>query len=319
MSLQNQIPSKQLQFNVEFFEENFKVRYVEDINKLSGSRKFRRYFVPSEPVRIIHKEIIEKLKKVLASRMKTSSGSYMDASPFRNLLKHRLIAANRKQFFPRYWYIVDFKDAYESATDVKVMKAFKDYLKDSDLPDRIKNYCFTPEGQLITGANASPIIFYGYCEITIDEPLRELCRDSGMTYSRYFDDLVFSSREPVDKAKKQAILKIIREKGGFEISHKKVRHLDLAKGPIMLNGYSIEHKNGEQRIFLPKKHLVHLKGLLWSALKGNNPPRRSMIVAHMSVFLHLVKERGYGFTVLERQVNDLWNEYRVKGLKAVAY
>ena len=318
MSLKKQIPSStQLQFDVDFFENNFKERHIKDINRLSGSRKFRRYFAPTEHVRKIHKEIIEKLRKVLASRLSTSSGSYFNASPFKNLLGHRFFAGNRKLFFPRYWYTVDFKDAYDSVTDAKLLKAFGADIKDKDLLDKLKTCCFTPAGHLITGANASPLLFYGYCELTIDGPLREFCRDHGLTYKRYFDDLVFSSKKPIERFKKKALLKIIRENGGFEVNHRKIKYLDLAKGPIMFNGYCLEHRKGEQRIFLPKRHLLHLKGLLWSALNGNDPPEPSVIIGHLNVFLHLIKERGCGSNSLETQIYDLWQSYRVKNLKVV--
>ncbi|MHB8651732.1 MAG: reverse transcriptase domain-containing protein [Minisyncoccota bacterium] len=165
-----------------------------------GWAKGRVIFKPRKdgPVRGIHKSFLEQFGKV------TLPGQ---ADCVRPHLRNR--------FFLK----LDLKDAFGSVS------AFgAEVVLDLDFDTNWK-YFFHSNGGLIQGAPASPIIFFLYCRETFEKELEAYCLDADITYTRYVDDLMFSSPERMGYKRRRALRDIIR-KHRFAINEKKAMLVD---------------------------------------------------------------------------------------------
>lgn len=113
----------------------------------------------------------------------------------------------------------------------------------------------TYENKLVQGAVTSPVvsnIVFRQLDIRIDK----YCRKLGIEYSRYVDDLLFSSqsKKVQSKAFLERIQQIVGSKG-FKINHSKTIR---AEGELSLNGYVID-----QSVRLSRKKLENLSRVLF--------------------------------------------------------
>ena len=97
-------------------------------------------------------------------------------------------------------------------------------------------YFFHPEDGLIQGAPSSPLLFQKYCEEMFDEKIEEYCEENNLTYSRYFDDMLFSSKNKwITRKVRKGIYKIIYE-AGFRLRTQKTIVADNKYKPITFLG-----------------------------------------------------------------------------------
>jgi len=272
---------------------------LKDINPLGLTEKTRFIQAPNESMRILHDRLIKYLRK-LKVEFPFATGAGPKDSPVKNVTLHRK---------NRYFYLTDIENAYSSVNGEKLASILCSL--DSRLADQekevlnfLQKYCLTPQGGLITGAPASPDLFNIYTGILLDRLLEGLCRTFSLTYTRYLDDLIFSSAKvSIGKRKRRAIRKLIGV-SGFKVSHRKSRVYDLKKGPITINGVGLELGG---RIFLPRHFLKKIRGLLHRAMaKGDVNP--SVINGMMGVFCDLTDKRNLNRT--EQQILKQYRAYR---------
>lgn len=283
----------------------FRWYWLEDHNPLSGNRKRRRIYNPNQPMRELHGQLIRYLRGLHVDRA-SSTGARPGSSPLRNVLRHK---PRWTSWFPRFFFLIDISGAYANVDGEKLVKIILDH--DQNLAGReldvrafLSQYCMsTEEGGLIVGAPASPDLFNLYCEVLIDGEIRSLCRKYGLTYTRYLDDLTFSSSQRIGKKKRQALCAVI-ERAGFKLNQRKARVLDLAKGPVAINGVGITR---DGRCFLPRQAVRELRGLLHLALSGRLD-RLSTIHGRMGVFKALTNLRFP--TKTERRVLDMYRQLK---------
>ena len=188
------------------------------INHLTPPGFFRRrgpkgriVFEPSEEVSLIHKEFLMGIGKV----------HFPDQCD-----------CVRPHLKNRFFLKIDLRDAYDSvsAFDAEVIL---------DLPfgdDWV--YFFHQNGGLIQGAPASPALFNLYCCETLDRHLEEYSYVNCLTYTRYVDDLFFSSQGRIGKKRRWAIRDAVR-KGGFLVNEKKTMLVDNKHAKITYVGMKI--------------------------------------------------------------------------------
>jgi hypothetical protein len=127
-------------------------------------------------------------------------------------------------------------------------------------------------GGLLVGAPASPDLFNLYADCVLDTRLSSLAQRYGMYYSRYLDDLLFSSEEDnsIGQKKRRAIRAIIAD-AGFAVSDHKSKLWDIRKGPIFVNGVGLDYTG---RFFVPGKFIRRLKGVAFLARRKVIPANR---------------------------------------------
>lgn len=174
-------------------------------------------------------------------------------------------------------------------------------------------YCLAPEGGLIIGAPASPDLFNLYTGTLLDGRLAELARQYGLKYSRFLDDLTFSSPSaPIGKRKRKAIRQAVIE-SRFTLSEKKTRVIDLRKGPVVICGIGLEYGG---RTFVPRHYTNKIRGLIHrAAAKGDVP--LSAVHGRMGVFHEATPRFVLGRTPLtvgpnrtERRIIAAYGELR---------
>lgn len=128
---------------------------------------------------------------------------------------------------------IDLKDFFPTITYTRVVKSLKELGFNDEVSDIIARLCTIPmwdeqiqmlRNSLPQGSPASPLLSNIVCS-TLDKRLTDLARRYGLTYTRYADDMTFSSDHCVyarDGAFLQELDDIVRG-CGFKINEKKTR------------------------------------------------------------------------------------------------
>ena len=164
------------------YRTNPKKRYYSfQINKKNG--KFRNISAPSPFIKILQQKLNQVLKAVYNPKP-SAHGFVINRSIVTNASKH----LSRK-----YVFNIDLKDFFPSINFGRVRGMFM--AKPYNLPEKVSTVlahlcCF--DRQLPQGAPTSPIISNMICG-KLDSQLQQLASKYRCTYSRYADDITFST------------------------------------------------------------------------------------------------------------------------------
>jgi hypothetical protein len=163
----------------------------------------------------------------------------------------------------RFFWKVDLKKAFDHVT-------FKSVASLQDLPSDIRHcpqFFFHTHGGLIQGAPASPKIFQLFCQQRLDPEIKNFCKRNDIVYTRFADDLLFSSRNEIGKSAREKIRVIIRE-AGFHINEKKISLADTHHTTIVYLGMEIfQGKVSPEKEFLEKLSLAP-NGSIKTGMRG---------------------------------------------------
>jgi len=282
-------------------EPGFYVYDLDDINPIGGTSKKRMIEAPNKPMRAIHEEFIRYLRG-LPVNLAYATGGLPGNSPLKNVQRHK---------YSCFFYLVDLKSAYSYVRIELLVEVLlqADHFLDKGQEDKVRqfleNYCMSQFNGLAIGAPASPDLFNLYCHFLIDEPLKhKVVIRNLLTYTRYLDDLTFSSEEnPITRSTRKNIREVIKE-AGFLISHPKSRLCDLKKGPIFINGVGLELGG---RTFVPRSYLRYILGLIHKGNQGYFElwPK---IEGAMGVFWNITDKKGFNQT--EKRVVKEYRKFR---------
>jgi len=276
-----------------------------DKNQLSGIVKKRTIHIPNDTMRKVHKRFLSYLRRY-SPALPYATGARLGMSPIGDIRRH---------YGNRFFYLLDIKNAFSSVDKNKIVEiliAVRTELGNDGgeaLGSFLGSYFFVPSGGLAVGGPASPDLFNIYTGVLIDKEMGALCRELGITYSRYLDDLTFSSKNLIRKDERKKIREIIL-KSDLVINHSKAQVLDLKKGPIRIHGINLYQ---DSSISLPRDFMTSLRGQLFCALKGRdiNPDK---INGMMGVFKSVVKRKYKPETATEKTIMRLYSAYRQRGL-----
>ncbi len=241
--------------------------------------KTRRVSAPNRAMRTIHQRMVDRLWMSKASprmieALKFATGGLPGNNPLGNVLPHR----NAKS---RYFYLLDLRHAYQSVQPDRLAGVLRDLglggvqrnlgtgVDDPlDLWGEAALECYffdQKEGGLWFGGPASPMLFNLYAGWLIDRQVGAFGGD-GWVYTRYFDDLTFSSPRPIMDGLRREIKRVITD-AGFEASHPKSSVIDLQKRPVVVTGVGMRR---DHTLFFPRRNeliaKVHQHGLTGSKL-----------------------------------------------------
>jgi hypothetical protein len=238
----------------------FRRLYVTDRNPLGGTTKLRLVRAPNESMRVVHGRLIRWLRG-LDVDLSHAIGSRPGGSQRKSATLHQ---------HSKHIYIVDIHKAFRNV-DGPILAGILCDLEpklagyEEEVVGFLARYCLAPEGGLLTGLPASPDFFNTYVAVLIDEVLAPLCEAWGVTFSRYLDDLIFSSQEPIGRRKRRVIRDVI-ENAWFWINHEKSGVYDLTKGAVVINGIGIRRdRRGRASLFVPRFFVTSLLGKLHEA------------------------------------------------------
>lgn len=242
----------------------FERRVIPDINPQSGTSKARRpIWSPTDQMRRIHDSFLELLRGIKID-LPNATGAMPGESPLTNLERHRLPDGG----FPQHFFVLDLTAAYRNVNIDTLASIVSDLLiEDYDtVREFLDRCCVSPEGGLYVGSPSSPDLFNLYCEVRLDRQLRALCQRYDVTYSRYLDDLLFSSEERIG-GRKRRVLRREARRADFTLNDIKSRVYDLTKGAVNINGIGITR---EGRMFHPRNETRGLLGLLNRAMTARD-------------------------------------------------
>lgn len=292
----------------------FFVKVIDDYNRLSGVYKKRKTFPQSETMQDLQGYLKTWLRKQKAVQLRSATGAVPGSSPQNNVRRHRRKDKNGNLYFPRYFYLVDLKDAYKNVLLPVLARILTTFEPELDTQQEmmeafLEKYCSCEEGGITVGATASPDLFNIYCAVLLDLKLHQFCEVFDITYTRYLDDLTFSSNKPFGRKKRRYIRRVIQE-ARFPISEHKTHNCDLVKGPIVINGMGIDILGN---IFTPRRFTSELRGLLHLVLTGKDTSiPESFIRGKINVFLQILRAKGRKPNMTELKMYKKCDEYLAK-------
>ncbi len=320
-----------------------------DFHKKVVAGKCRLIGNPNKSMRILHKQFEWHIKNAIRSidqdanygvrRLPSATGCTPLSNPMKNALRHM-----KGKFF----YVTDLKDAYPSvdlerlALLLTFLFHYKEYAIEgevsfkfficSDGHDRIRRDPLY--GQLLTllrchfsglhgkglaiGGPLSPYLMNLYCEVYLDSQLRMWCWKHDITYTRYVDDLVFSSEKVfINEDWRRKIREFIGA-AGFRPNHRKSKVLVLERGAVFITKVGLEFRPERvtARLVFPQRKRRRLRNAIMDYLTWQTdwPEKVSGLVAE---FLYYYKDVGERKTVSDKKTFALcvdfekeWAKYR---------
>lgn len=166
----------------------------------------------------------------------------------------RTILSNAKKHIGKpYLLNIDLKDFFHSITTQLIYEVFSKQFPrfQSDLTDTLINLC-SYHHRLPMGSPTSPVLS-NFASIEMDTLLMQYCNYSGINYTRFADDLTFSSTKPITKIDIEEIRNSIL-KQHFIINENKVKYY-LPTDEKTVTGLIIT----ENEVVLPANYIDKLK------------------------------------------------------------
>ncbi len=277
----------------------FEIFNQRDVNDLSGRAKVRTFHKPNREMARVHNRMIGYLQTL---RVPT----HHSISLRRGQSSFKVIRTHRNN---RFFCLFDIKDAFASV-DVgrltEILTGLDPKLDMQDLTCLLEGLFFSPvTGGLATGAPASNMLFDVYCAHTLDSFCDTLSGLWCASYTRYADDLIFSTKDRVLGKRKRAIVREVLSDAGFEVSHHKSEVLDSAKTPIFINGVGVRWQNGCNQFFVPRHFLRKVYSLIHLAKEGRCDP--AIVHGRMGLYFQISRTR-LDTTSFERKVLSSYRE-----------
>lgn len=162
-----------------------------------------------------------------------------------NILENAKVHTGKK-----YVLNIDLKDFFPSISTMQVKQVFtSSYFGFNEQIATALTLLTTYESKLPIGSPASPVISNFIC-LQLDSDLKKFADTNGLTYTRYADDLTFSSDTKISNDNILDIINLIK-KNNFEINEKKLR-LQTAGQKQTVTGLTVNEKANVDRKLLKK-------------------------------------------------------------------
>jgi len=265
----------------------------------SGTTKKKRIIhEPNDAMREVHRRLQAVIGPVLECLPERSviTGCVPGVSVRDNAATH----AKR-----RFVYTTDLRNAFGNVDHNRLGNILAELVDDKDnrlWPEVeaaafIRRYCADGKRGLVLGGPAVPALFNIYLAKVLDAKLIPYCEAAGITYTRYVDDLTFSSDEPIGKMKRLRIRTFVTE-AGFEVNHRKSDCIDLyLHSSVVITGVRLELGG---RMTPTRASMEQARDKLHQAKQGEiSLPRGA---GHMSMFFTINKRPGRPPNARERRL-----------------
>ena len=174
-----------------------------------------------------------------------------EQQPFCNIVKNAEAHINK-----RFVLNIDIKDFFPSISAKSVLELFRSELfRYNEQTSIAFALLFTYKGILPVGAPTSPVISNFIC-LPMDRKMLQFCQNNQLFYSRYADDLSFSSDLPITEGQISNIIAVL-DKYGFRINKKKFR-LQSSRTQQKVTGIVVNKKvNIDRRQIKKVRAMLH--------------------------------------------------------------
>jgi RNA-directed DNA polymerase len=213
-----------------------------------------------------------------------------------NIVENAKIHTNQKQVLN-----LDLKDFFPSIAAYRVKQLFvSEYFKFSDEVASALALLTTYEGKLPIGAPTSPVISNFIC-LELDANLIAFCKENQLNFSRYADDLTFSSNEEITQEIMNDLFDIIN-KNHFEVNPKKTR-LKSNNRKQTVTGLIVNNK-----VNVDRKTIKMIRAMLYDASKNGIA---NAATKHFTANSDTVSDYSYFINRLDGYINFI---AQVRGL-----
>jgi hypothetical protein len=262
---------------------------VYKIKKRNG--KYRTITAPNDSLKIVQSNFADYLYNKYQDIFK--SNNYITG-----FVQDKSIKQNSKLHLKKEWVVnIDIKDFFPSITSDLITKYLSE---DSEFNNnKIIDICCY-EGRLPQGSPCSPIIANLIAYWILDPEIVKIAEEEGFIYSRYADDLTFSTDKIIDRNKvKEVVNKIVKQINltkVFKVNPAKVNIKHRSQKQIVTG---ILVNNNESKI--PKKITNKLRAILHTHKMQNKP-----LSINLNGVLQYVKQ------INEQQFNKLTKDFPCK-------
>lgn len=199
-----------------------------------GSVRWRQLHIPYDDLMAEHHR-----KLALMNSWQIPMPHATGGLPGKTLLDNVLPHAQNTTF-----YLLDLQDAFSHVDIDNLVDTAKSPIVPSRYEDEIEDFIRNQASSrefpgLPQGAPCSPFLFNLYC-LPMDRELAAFCDDRGIAYTRYLDDLTFSSSDSLGIKRRRALREIIERHKGMAINHQKSRLHHIHNGPVTITGVSLQ-------------------------------------------------------------------------------
>ena len=258
-----EISEKQLNYYLYIIPEHERYKRFEISKKRGGSRVI---FAPATSLKVVQ----QKLNQVLQSiyKVKPSAHGFV---PDKSILSNALPHVRKK-----YVLNLDLKDFFSSINFGRVRGLFMaiPYSRNHEVATTLAQICCF-NGYLPQGAPTSPIVSNMICA-KLDSQLQKLAKEHRSTYTRYADDITFSTSRPKFPP---ALAHFSDETGKLEIG-------DELKTIIHENGFEINERKNRLQPFSRRQEVTGLTVNVFPNVKRN-------YVREIRGMLHAWQQYGY--------------------------
>ena len=243
------------------------------LNLLAEKPQYRTFTIPKkgggereiEAPSLALKNVLSRLNRFLQSvyYLEKSSASYGFIVGVKNDEDRRNILTNAyKHAGKPYLLSVDLRDFFHTVTREKIIEIFagKPFNFKRDLPELLADLT-TFKGRLPMGTPTSPVLSNFACR-KLDEELVQFADSMLWRYTRYVDDMSFSSKQRINAEMMNSVRDIIRQ-SGFVINPLKTKVYGPKEAKI-ITGLLVTEKVSLAPDYLPslKEEITRLKQAL---------------------------------------------------------
>ena len=218
---------------------------------------------------------------------------------------------------------IDLKDFFPSITAHQVYQLFTSSLfKFDEQIATAFTLLTTYEGKLPIGSPTSPVISNFIC-LALDSDLNQFCECNNLTYTRYADDLTFSSNEVISNDSLLDIINLIK-KNKFAINEQKLR-LKTKNSKQTVTGLVVNEKvNVDRKLIKKTRAMLHdftMNGIDKAASKhlNLNMPLsnrdRELFITRLKGYIHFIGQvRGKNDIIFQKLLFGFDSLFELKTL-----
>jgi RNA-directed DNA polymerase len=208
---------------------------------------------------------------------------------------------------------IDLKDFFSSISALRIKKLFMSSVFNFNEQMAIALTLLTTyEGKLPTGVPTSPVLSNFIC-LELDAGLRLFCQENHLQFTRYADDLTFSSNERISDKTIIEINELIC-RNGFKINEKKL-HLKSSHCKQTVTGLVVNEK-----VNIDRRQLKNIRAMLHDLTKNgleiatqrhlnlsnlSNEKQQQLFINRLSGYINFVGQvRGHNDIIYRKMFNE---------------
>jgi RNA-directed DNA polymerase len=252
---------------------------------------YRDIFAPNVELKLIQTSLNE-LLQAYYFLIKPSVVNGFVINPLKDVSSCNILANASPHVGKKYVLNLDLKDFFPSISAKRILELLMSpvFKYEQHLATAI-SLLLTYKGQLPIGAPSSPVVSNFIC-LQLDEALITYAKNNQFEYTRYADDLTFSSDCMINEEHILALTKLI-EANNFKVNNKKVR-LSSSSSKQTVTGLTVNEKPNVDRKLLKKiramLHDLTSNGLLRASM-NHFKAKKSISEVSQQTFLNRLE--GY--------------------------